>query len=107
MTVAPISPPSKAVPIVRRGDPVAIPDLGRKVLSERPRAIGVKFLKRFPSYCDFIGKSQTKEEAEVGSGATVVIEEQRTPLELIDAAYKSLRQATAEEMLSRLRSCSP
>src|SRR3954452_17422029 len=39
---------------------VRISDLGRKVLSERPRAIGVKFLKRFPSYCEFVGKSQTK-----------------------------------------------
>jgi restriction system protein len=36
-----------------------------------------------------------------------VIEEQRTPLELIDASYKSLRQATTVEMLSRLKSCSP
>ena len=31
----------------------------------------------------------------------------RTPLELIDAAYKSLRQATAEDLLSKLKACSP
>src|SRR3954465_6501404 len=47
---------------------VRISDLGRKVLAEKPQAIGVKFLKRFPSYCEFVGKSQTKEEAEEGSG---------------------------------------
>src|SRR3954451_19546153 len=139
MTVALISPPSKAVPIVRRGDPVGIPDfqtvmlplvqtladgqertmreltdllagrfglteaerlevlpsgqqsifsnrvawakshlkyagllenptrgrvrisdLGLSVLKEKPQAINVKFLKRFPSYCEFIGKSESK-----------------------------------------------
>ena len=86
---------------------VRISDLGRKVLAERPQAINVKFLKRFPSYCEFIGKSEPKEEPEATSGTTTVIEEQRTPLELIDASYKSLRQATTEELLSRLRACSP
>ena len=86
---------------------VRISNLGRTVLAEKPQAINIKFLKRFPSYCEFIGKSQPKEEAGAASGATTVIEDQRTPLELIDAAYKSLRQATAEEMLSRLKSCSP
>ena len=41
---------------------VRISDLGRQVLAEKPPAINVKFLKRFPAYCDFIGKSQPKEE---------------------------------------------
>ena len=36
---------------------VRISDLGRQVLAEKPPAINVKFLKRFPAYCDFIGKS--------------------------------------------------
>jgi restriction system protein len=45
--------------------------------------------------------------AEATFGTTEVIEEQRTPLELIDAAFTSLRQATTEELRSRLKSCSP
>ena len=40
---------------------------GRKVLAEKPQAINVKFLKRFPSYCEFIGKSESKAEGE-GTG---------------------------------------
>ncbi len=83
---------------------VRISELGRKVLAEKPQAINVKFLKRFPSYCEFIGKSESKAE---GEGTTTVIEEGRTPLELIDAAYQSLALATAEEVLSRLRTCTP
>jgi restriction system protein len=86
---------------------VCISNLGRRVLAEKPQTINVKFLKRFPSYCDFIGKSQPKGDPAETSDLTIVIEEQRTPLELIDASYESLRQATAEEMLSRLKSCSP
>ena len=42
---------------------VRISELGRKVLAEKPQAINVKFLKRFPSYCEFIGKSEPKDEA--------------------------------------------
>jgi restriction system protein len=86
---------------------VRISDLGRNVLAEKPQAINMRFLKRFPEYCQFIGKSQPKGEIEDSPEATTVIEEKRTPLELIDAAYKSLTQATAEELLSRLKSCSP
>jgi restriction system protein len=36
-----------------------------------------------------------------------IIEEKRTPLESIDAAYKLLSQATAEDLLARLKECSP
>jgi restriction system protein len=86
---------------------VRISELGHKVLAERPLAINVKFLKRFPSYCEFIGKSESKTENEGKATTTTVIEDERTPLELIDAAYKSLTLATAEEVLSRLRTCSP
>src|SRR5271166_5910641 len=85
---------------------VRISDLGRHVLAENPPAINVKFLKRFPAYCDFIGKAAPMHD-EAGSGEAAPVEERRTPLELIDAAYKSLRQATAEDLLSKLKACSP
>src|SRR3982751_324532 len=41
---------------------VRISDPGRKVLAEKPQAINVKLLRQFPSYCEFVGKSETKEE---------------------------------------------
>jgi len=85
---------------------VRISDLGRKVLAEKPPAINIKFLKRFPAYCDFIGKAAPMHDEGV-SGEAAPVEERRTPLELIDAAYKSLRQATAEDLLSMLKACSP
>jgi restriction system protein len=84
---------------------VRISDVGRIVLAEKPQAINVKFLKRFPTYCEFIGKSASKDGSE-GTG-TAVGEGKQTPLELIDAAYQTLALATAEEVLSRLKTCSP
>src|SRR5262249_41002025 len=71
---------------------VRISELGRKVLAEKPQAINVRFLKQFPSYCEFVGKSEPKEEPGATSATTTIIEDKRTPLELIDASYKSLRQ---------------
>jgi len=85
---------------------VRISELGRKVIAENPQVINVKFLKRFPSYCEFIGKSELKADAE-GTGMATVIEEERTPLEMIDTAYRSLVLATSKEVLSRLKICSP
>jgi restriction system protein len=86
---------------------VRISDLGRKVLSDSPPAINMKFLKRYPAYCDFIGKSQPEVATDVTGTEVGTVDEARTPLELIDAAYKSLRQATAEDLLSKLKTCSP
>jgi restriction system protein len=85
---------------------VRISDLGRKVLADKAPLINVRFLKQYPAYCEFIGKSaQTNDEAV--SGEIPSVEERRTPLELIDAAHKSLRQATTEDLLSKLKTCSP
>jgi len=84
---------------------VRISELGRKVLADKPQQINIKFLKRFPAYCEFTGKTETKPEEMVPEVAA--FEDRRTPLELIDAAYQSLALATSEEMLSRLRTSSP
>ncbi len=86
---------------------VRISDQGRNVLANKPQAINIKFLRQFPSYCEFSGKTQSK--SGMGSEPTLAspIDEQRTPLELIDGAYNSLRQATTDDLLSRLKTCSP
>lgn len=85
---------------------VRITDLGRSILVEKPPAIDNRFLMRFPSYCEFRKKSEPKDEIE-GAATSPIIEGNQTPLELIDAAYQSLALATAEEVLTRLKECSP
>jgi restriction system protein len=76
------------------------------VLREGIQSITMRFMRQFPPYREFIGKTESKEVTS-GSEAAAHIEERRTPLEMIDTAYKSLRQATTEELLTRLRQCSP
>ena len=49
---------------------VRISDLGRQVLAEKPPAINMKFLKRFPAYCDFIGKSAPAHDEAVSGEAS-------------------------------------
>src|SRR6516162_8177709 len=78
---------------------VRISDLGRKALAQKPPTINMKYLKQYPAYRDFTGKSAPADRGE-DSGETMAVDERRTPLELIDAAYKSLRQATVEDLLS-------
>ena len=83
---------------------VRISDLGRRMLADNPARIDVRLLRQFPGYREFIGKAEPEA---AGAVAEPVVEEQRTPLELIDASFKTLWQATTEELLSRLRACSP
>jgi restriction system protein len=86
---------------------VRITDLGLKALAQKPAAINVKFLKQYPAYCTFIGKSQPQESLWSVPDNAIPEEEQRTPLELIDTAFRTLSQATADDLLSRLKTCSP
>ncbi|WP_165074465.1 restriction endonuclease [Paludisphaera rhizosphaerae] len=85
---------------------VRITNLGRSILAESPSKIDVRFLKRFPSYREFKEKSEPETEDKTTKPAPI-LEEEQTPHELIESAYQSLLQATAEEVLARLKSCSP
>lgn len=76
---------------------------GRDVLRTSPQEISIKFLKRFPQYIQFIsgnGKTEIQEvEAEISSI--------QTPEELLEEGYQRIRQDLAQELLSRIKSCSP
>ena len=83
---------------------VSISDAGRKVLEQKPATINCKFLKQFPPYLTFIG--QAPGQGTEGKEETV-LESTQTPLELLDASFNTLRKATAEELLAKLKACSP
>jgi restriction system protein len=84
---------------------VRLADEGRRVLASRPGKVTTATLKRYTSYLAFAGQADAAESP----GQTVSGEpaEQQTPRELLDAAYRALRKAAAEELLARLKSCSP
>ncbi len=77
---------------------------GKSVLAENPLTVNCKFLKQFPSYLEFIGQPQ---------GATshivepTIVESSQTPQELLDTSFATIQKATTEDLLSRLKKCSP
>lgn len=84
---------------------VRITALGRSILAEAPERIDIKLLKRFASFREFL---DTKYKPRSGTTPTPPpADDERTPHDLIESAYESIRQATAEELLSRLKTCSP
>jgi restriction system protein len=84
---------------------VRIANEGRRVLASRPARITIATLKRYPSYLAFAGQTDSAQPQPQTPAADPV--EQKTPRELLDASYRALRNATAEELLSRLKTCSP
>lgn len=83
---------------------VSISEEGRKVLLQKPATINCKFLKQFPSYLKFIGQTPGEDDQDEEE---TVIESTQTPLELLDASFSTLRKATAEDLLAKLKACSP
>lgn len=77
---------------------------GDQVLASNPTRIDMKFLEQFPEYIAFKEVSRTDKEA--GSVANCALL-QATPEESIELAYLGLREQLAQELLTRILSCSP
>lgn len=78
---------------------------GKQILGENPSRIDVKFLERFPEFIEFRDTSRNNREAT--STETVVIATEQTPEEALELAHQSLRRSLAQDILSRILSCSP
>jgi restriction system protein len=88
---------------------VTIAEAGRQVLQQNPFAINCKLLKQFPSYLKFIGAMPSTESSSLptSGGYESLIEGTKTPLELIESSFQTLRKETEEELLAKLKACSP
>jgi restriction system protein len=78
---------------------------GVEVLSRKPNAINMNLLKQFPDYLEFIGATAT-------NGKILIVENnettsQDTPEEILEYAYQKIRQTLAQDLLVKVRSCSP
>ena len=74
---------------------------GHEVLGRNPSQIDNQFLRQFPSFLEFIGRQP--EETEIAAEEAT----SATPEELLSASHLTLRNALADELLERVRSCSP
>lgn len=79
---------------------VRISDEGRAVLAKKPAKIDNDFLRRYPTFAEFVGHSDSVEAIEPTPDSA-------TPEESLEASYLALRNALADEVLDRVKSCSP
>jgi restriction system protein len=86
---------------LRRGR-FQITERGLEVLKQPPDRITVDFLEQFDEFVEF----RTRREKDGEEAVTTEIEPQ-TPEEAIEAAYQSLRQSLADEILQTIKNCSP
>jgi restriction system protein len=89
----------------RRGV-VRITSEGVALLRQGPARIDTEFLRTYPAFLEFVDADET-----TPSGTEAAPEkttpETITPEESLEAAYRTLRHALADEVLDRVRTCSP
>lgn len=80
-----------------------ITDRGREVLASTPVAIDLNYLLRIPEFKDFYQRGQSKNTDPVATQEPSV----RTPDEVLQGAYQTIRNDLATEILDRLLKASP
>ena len=88
----------------RRGQ-LMITQRGVSVLQSKPERINVAFLKQFDEFNVFQNKSHEQEECEAIEDESTVSE--KTPEEALEVSYQQLRTALADEILEKVKECSP
>ncbi len=75
---------------------------GLEVLTQNPERVDRKYLKQFPEYLEKIAPGKKIEET-----VTNDVNAERTPQEILDAAYQTLRDELSAELLDQIKSGSP
>lgn len=83
---------------------IRITDLGLQTLASNPKTVNTAFLKQFPEFEAFQKRSR-------GTATDLTSKEptlhEKTPVEMIEGGYQSLRAALVAELLQRLKECTP
>lgn len=78
---------------------------GKQILGDNPARIDVKYLERFPEFIEF--RDASRNNRETTTTESVAIATEQTPEEALELAHQSLRLNLAQDILSRILSCSP
>ncbi len=78
---------------------------GKQILGDNPTRIDVKYLERFPEFIEF--RDASRNNRETTTTESVAIATEQTPEEALELAHQSLRVSLAQDILSRILSCSP
>jgi len=82
---------------------VKITDRGNQVLKDSPSKITVNYLSQFKEFEEW----RSAPKIDKGEREKDQHKENLTPEELIESAYKELREELASELLKKVKSCSP
>lgn len=88
----------------RRGT-LRITTRGKEILKENPPRIDVRFLERFPEFIEF--RDTPRNNRGIGTAEPVVAATEQTPEESLELAHQNLRLSLAQDILTRILSCSP
>ncbi len=77
---------------------------GHEILKQKPPIINLKFLRQIPEYMETAEGWRTSSESEV---IEVENTQSKTPEEVIGESYLSIRKTLAQDLLSKVKSCSP
>ncbi|WP_028775533.1 restriction endonuclease [Shimazuella kribbensis] len=81
---------------------IRITSHGKNLLAEKPRKLNMKILKeRYIEYTEYRRQIQTT-EVEIQ-----IEEESNTPEEALETGYKQLRKALQQDLLDKIKECSP
>lgn len=84
---------------------IQLTELGKKTLASKPKSINAAFLKQFPDFIAFQKASKKTDEDDANGGTEGIAG--RTPHEVLESGYQSLRTALAAELLQRVKDCTP
>lgn len=79
-----------------------ITERGLDVLKACPPKINIAFLRQWPEFLEF--QAARRDNGEVGGKEE--LSEQQTPEESLEYGYQKLKQALAQDLLGRIKSCS-
>ncbi len=82
-----------------------ITERGVACLQQTPGLINVAILKQFPEYLEFLGL--TAQPNSQNGSLDEALTPQQTPEEILEYGYQSLRKTLAQEILERVKKCSP
>src|SRR5512139_3897073 len=82
-----------------------ISERGKQVLKNAPDKINLKFLMQFPEFVEFRKASRQGSKAE--NDGEISDEPDQTPEEALENSYQRLRSTLAQEILERIKGCSP
>ena len=84
-----------------------ITESGQEILSHNPDGITMNILKQYPQYLEFLGTASKAQVSVSTASCEDSLSSDQTPEELLEYSYQELRSNLAQEILEKVKSCSP